>query len=80
MKESQISIPKSLFNELLLYFGGDRTAERERRIKAAMDSKIDRMVAHEYYTNYKTAASPEERERARQAYLDSVGIPQSFRW
>lgn len=80
MKEPQISIPKSLFNELLLYFGGDRSSDREHRIKAAMSAKIDRMISHEYFTDYKTATSPEERERARQAYLDSVGIPQSFRW
>ncbi len=32
------------------------------------------------YAKYKTALTPEEREEARQRYLDERGIPQSYRW
>lgn len=38
------------------------------------------MVRHELYAKYKTALTPEEREEARQRYLDERGIPQSYRW
>ena len=38
------------------------------------------LVMHENYTKYKTAPTAEEREKARQEYLDAKGIHPSFRW
>ena len=38
------------------------------------------MERHEWYAKYKTAPTPEEREEARQRYLDERGVLQSFRW
>ena len=38
------------------------------------------MVMREHYTNYKTASTEEEREKARQKYLDKKGIHSDFRW
>lgn len=80
MKEPQIQIPRSLFNELLIYFGGDHSLDREKRIKSLIDTKINAMVRREYYTQYKTAMSDADKERARQNYLDAAGIPEDFRW
>jgi hypothetical protein len=49
-------------------------------IKTALEGKLDALVRHDTYSTYKTADSPQEREAARQRYLDSVGVPQDFRW
>ena len=38
------------------------------------------MVERELYTRSKTAPTEEEREKARQEYLDRRGIPEDFRW
>ena len=32
------------------------------------------------YAKYKTAPTQEERENARQEYLEKRGVPDSFRW
>ena len=32
------------------------------------------------YTQYKTAPTEEEKEKARREYLDKRGVPDSFRW
>jgi hypothetical protein len=45
-----------------------------------MQEKLDAMVKRELYTTYKTAGTLEEREKARQEYLEKVGIPKDFRW
>ena len=34
----------------------------------------------ELYAQYKTAPTEEQREQARQEYLDRRGVPESFRW
>jgi hypothetical protein len=49
-------------------------------IKTALEGKLDALVKHDTYTTYKTAESPQEREKARQDYLERVGIPKDFRW
>ena len=41
---------------------------------------VTAMSDRELYKKYKTAETEEEREEARQKYLDSRGIPESFRW
>ena len=45
-----------------------------------MQEKLEAMVKRELYTRYKTAGTPEEREKARQEYLEKVGMPENFRW
>ena len=52
----------------------------EDEIKHGLEQKLEAMVRHEWYAKYKTAPTPEEREEARQRYLDERGVPQSFRW
>lgn len=42
--------------------------------------KLDAMICHERFTQYKTAATEAEREQARQRYLESIGMPADFRW
>lgn len=81
MKEPKVQINKSLYNEMILYFlNGEKTPDRERRIRDGIDADINARIRRDYYTKYKTAPSEEAREKARQSYLDAKGIPESFRW
>ena len=50
------------------------------KIKKGLQEKFEAMVKRELYTKYKTAPTEEEREKARQEYLDKVGMHRSFRW
>lgn len=80
MREKQIQISQRLFAMMISYFFGNEDQELREQIKKEIDNKIDAMNRRDYYTTYKTAESPQEREEARQRYLDSVGMKQSFRW
>ena len=50
------------------------------QIKKGLEEKLEAMVRRDLYTKYKTALTEEEREKARQEYLDKVGMHRSFRW
>lgn len=49
-------------------------------IRQGLEKKMDSLAQHELYGKYKTAPTQEEREKARQEYLDRRGVPDSFRW
>ena len=49
-------------------------------IKKGLEEKLEAMVRRDLYTKYKTAPTREEREKARQEYLEKVGMYRSFRW
>ena len=49
-------------------------------VKKGLEQKMNAMVERELYTKSKTAPSEEEREKARQEYLDRRGIQADFRW
>ena len=49
-------------------------------VKNGLEQKMNAMVERELYTRSKTAPTEEEREKARQEYLDRRGIPEDFRW
>lgn len=81
MKEKTIQISEKLFLDLIAYFlSGDESPERKTRIKEQIDEKMDKLINHMIYTQYKTDPNPAEREKARLEYLDRVGISSSFRW
>ena len=77
MKNIQISY--DLFMKLLKYhcFG---IYEFEDDIKRELENKLNSVLKRKYYTDYKTASSEEEREKARQKYLDEIGMHKDFRW
>lgn len=50
------------------------------QIKKGLEEKMEAMVRRDLYTKYKTAPTEEEREKARQEYLEKVGMHRSFRW
>ena len=50
------------------------------QIKKGLEEKLEAMVRRDLYTKYRTAPTEEEREKARQEYLDKVGMHRDFRW
>ena len=77
MKNVQIS--EQLFFTLLKYHLLDMD-EVLPEIKKGLEEKVEAMMKRELYTKYKTAPTEEEREKARQEYLERVGIHRDFRW
>lgn len=74
-----VKITEDLFCDLFLYHvvGCEEPAQR---IKLELEKKMDAMLRHDYYTKYKTAPDEAGREEARRKYLESIGVPQDFRW
>lgn len=80
MKEKQVQIPYDTLFSLFRYFLIEPTEADAEAIKKALDNKLEAMIRHDLYTKYKTAPTNEEKEKARQEYLDRIGILDSFRW
>ena len=78
-KKKNVTIPEALFIDLVKYFLADIRWD-EDRIRFELQEELEAMVKRELYTRYKTAGTPEEREKSRQEYLEKVGIPENFRW
>lgn len=78
---ANIQIPEELF--LLLYKCHCldlQDPDIEKAIRMGLETKMDALVARSLYTESKAAATPEQRERARQEYLERKGIPAAWRW
>ena len=76
-----VQIPQELFFDLVRYFMlGDTSEERFKAVLTALEDKVDKIAKHETYTLSKTAETEAEREKARQQYLDMVGMNQNFRY
>lgn len=83
----KIQITQDLFVKMIKYFygdefevGDDELFELYRDIKKGIDQKLDAISKRSYYTEYKTADTQEEREKARLKYLDAVGMHEDFRF
>ena len=74
-----VQITQDLFLALVKYHLLE-AAEEEEKIKKELAEKLDAMAKRQIYSQYKTAPTEEEREKARQKYLDKVGIALNFRW
>ena len=75
----QVQIPQELF-VLLLHYHLMEDDSREDEIRIGLEKKLDAVVLRELYEKSKTAPTEEEREKARQEYLDRRGTSDSFRW
>lgn len=82
LMSKNVQIPEELFLELCKYHLANlNDTEREKHISEALEGKLDALARRELYSKYKdTSLTDEERERARQEYLDSIGVPNPFRW
>ena len=74
-----VQIRQELFLSLIKFHLLE-TTEEEEKIKKELTEKLDAMAKRQIYSQYKTAPTEEEREKARQDYLNKVGILPSFRW
>ena len=74
-----IQIPESLFVALMkFHILGIEDCLPE--IKSGLEQKYEAIMRRELYTKSKTAKTQAEREEARKAYLDKVGMHRDFRW
>ena len=78
-KRQKVQISKELFTALVKYHLLEMN-EEQNLIKKELKEKLDLLVKRDIYTKYKTASTEEEKEEARQEYLDQVGMMQNFRW
>lgn len=83
----KIQITQDLFVKMIKYFyseefelGGDELCVLYHEIKSGIDKKLDAISRRGYYTEYKTADTDEAKEKARQKYLDAVGMHEDFRY
>ena len=83
----KIQITQDLFVKMIKYFyseefelGDDELFELYRDIKKGIEQKLDAISRRSYYTEYKTADTDEAKEKARQKYLDAVGMHEDFRY
>ena len=74
-----VQIPQELFMKLLRYHLLDDDSCTED-VKKGLEQKMKTMVERELYTKSTAAPTEEEREGARQEYLDTRGIQADFRW
>ena len=74
-----VEISQELFMKLLRYHLLDDDSCTED-VKKGLEQKMNTMVERGLYTKPKTAPTEEEREKARQEYLDRRGIQADFRW
>lgn len=75
----QIQIPEELFILLMKYHLLDME-EVQPEIKKGLMDKMDSITMRLLYSKYKTAPTEEEKQKARQEYLDRRGVPERFRW
>lgn len=91
-KQKQIQIPEEVFwdslkisyivldDDIRGYLSQDKL-EVVERFQKALEVKLDKMVLHDLYTKSKDSKlTEEEREQARQDYLDRRGINKNFRY
>ena len=77
MKNVQIS--HELFLALIHYHLMENE-DLEKEIRKGLEDKMEAMVRRQIYTDSKTAATAEQKEKARKEYLDRKGVKEEFRW
>lgn len=74
-------IPTWLYLELEAWADGSDVPNLREHVAHVMKEKRNNIEQHLLYSAYKDKSRPEdEREIARQLYLERKGIPNSFRW
>jgi len=81
-KGRNIQIGIELFVDLLDYIirHAEEGEEQYERIRQGVLKKIDSLLKHELYTLYKTGATADVRAKARDEYLEAIGLQKSYRW
>lgn len=74
-----VQVPVSIFFQLYSHFQFDDHTFDDG-IKEWLQLKHELIYRHLLFSKSKTAETEEEREQARQEYLDEIGVPDSFRY
>ena len=78
--QKSVQIDSELFIQIYKYFESCRdNSSQTSEIYSQLDYKLNKLISRELFSKYKRAATAEEREQARQQYLDHVGMLNSFR-
>ena len=82
LMSKNVQIPLELLYDLCrVHLVGQDDKDTLERIQKALEGKLDAMVAHDTYSKSKDSnLTAQEREEARQKYLDLKGIHKDFRW
>lgn len=80
MATIRIDMDEQTFRDLLVATFDNRDVPEFNRLYRILTNKLDKMITRDLYTRAHTAPTEDERERARAAYLDKKGIPDSYRW
>ena len=75
----RLQLPYHQLADLPLYHLNSEN-DFDEEIRQGLEQKLDAILNRQLYSRYKTAPNEEEREQARQEYLDRRGVPQSYRW
>ena len=79
-KEKQVQIPYALYSKLVAYFLLEEDSVYAD-CRAGIEDKFNALYKRHLYSTYKDKTlTAEEQEKARQEYLDLVGVHPSFRW
>ncbi|MCM1506178.1 MAG: complexin-2 [Ruminococcus flavefaciens] len=75
-----VQIDRDFFFEIYDYFFGDDSPKdcRADEIRYQLNDKLDKMLAREFFSEYKRSPSGEEREELRRRYLDYCGYSRDF--
>ena len=79
---NNIKIEYSFFLDLISYafMHEDSADPAYQRINTAFHRKLEAMERHYLYSLYKSGATEEIRSKAREDYLEAIGLRYSFRW
>lgn len=79
---NEIKISTEMFSDLIDYFYPDEGKAPEGfladEIRRQIEDKMLKVTARALFSKYKTASTPEEREKARREYLSQRGISEAF--
>jgi hypothetical protein len=81
-KPKNILLDYDLFVDLYVY--ACRHSEPDdlqfKRLSTGVRQKLEAMMRHDLYSLYKSGADEKIRAKARQEYIDAIGLSDSFRW
>ena len=81
-KPQKILLDFDLFVDLYVYAcrHSDPDDIQFIRLFAGTRKKLESLMRHELYSLYKSGADEEVRSKAREEYLEAIGLFNSFRW
>lgn len=81
-RPKSIQIDYSFYLDLIshAFLHGDPDDPCFHRIEVAFHRKLEAMEKHNLYTLYKSGATSEIRNKAREEYLEAIGLRDAYRW